>query len=86
MDQKLLDDFKPDKSNTWRINAIEKEISIFDPTDKYMHWLIPKFTPIAKRAILTPKRLAKMSIGDNMISQEKNLLTEMLYNHEAILI
>ena len=50
-----------------------------------MHWLIPKFTPIAKRAILTPERLAKMIIGDGMTSQKKDLLTEMFYNREAIL-
>ncbi len=63
----------------------EKKIPILDPTDKYTHWLIPQFTPIAKRAILTPERLAKMIIGDSMTSQEKDLLTEMLYNREAVL-
>ena len=85
VDQKLLDGSKPDGSDTWRVNAIKKEIPILDPTDKYTHWLIPKFTPIAKGARLTPERLAKMIIGDGMTSQEKDLLTEMLYNREAVL-
>ena len=64
---------------------MKKEIPILDPTDKYTHWLIPKFTPIAKKARLTSERLAKMIIGEGMSPQEKNLLTEMLYNREAVL-
>ncbi len=64
---------------------MKKEIPILDPTDKYTHWLIPKFTPITKEARLTPERLAKMVIGDGITSQEKDLLTEMLYNQEAVL-
>ncbi len=63
----------------------KKEIPILDPIDKYTHWLIPKFTPIAKGARLTPKRLAKMIIGDGITSHKKDLLTEMLYNREAII-
>ena len=68
------------------VNAIKKEISILDPIDKYTHWLIPKFTPIAKGDRLTPERLAKMIIGDCMTSREKDLLTKMMYNREAVLI
>lgn len=45
----------------------------------------PKFTPIAKGARLTPEGLAKMIIGDVMTSEEKEVLTEMLYNREAVL-
>lgn len=45
---------------------MKKEISIFDLTNKYMHWLIPKFTPIAKRAGLTPDWLTKMIIRSSM--------------------
>ena len=56
----MSDGSKPDGSDAWRVNAIKKEIRIFDPNDKYTHWLIPKFTPIAKGARLTPERLAKM--------------------------
>ena len=86
VDQKLLDGSKPDRSNTWKVNAIKKEIPILDLTDKYMHWLIPKFTLIAKKARLTPKRLAKMIIGDGMTSQKKDLFIEMLYNQEPVLV
>ncbi len=60
---------------------MKKEIPIFNSTDKYTHWLIPKFTSIAKGARLTPKWLTKMIIGDGMTSQEKDLL----YNREAVL-
>ena len=77
VDQKLLDGSKSDGSDIWKVNAMKKEIPILYPTNKYTHWLIPKFTPIAKGARLTPERLAKMIIGDGMISQEKDLLTEM---------
>lgn len=64
---------------------MKKEISIFDSTNKYTHWLIPMFIPIAKEARFTLKRLAKMIIGDSITFQKKDLLTEMLYNREAIL-
>lgn len=37
MDQKLFDNSKPDKNDTWKVNVIKKEISIFDPIDKYMY-------------------------------------------------
>lgn len=53
--------------------------------DKYTYWLIPKFTPIAKKARFTSERLAKMIIEDNMISQEKKVLTKILYNQDVIL-
>ena len=85
MDLSLSDGSKPDGSDAWRVNAIKKEIPILDLTDKYTHWLIPKFTPIAKGARLIPERLAKMIIGDGMTIEEKNVLTEMLYNREAVL-
>ncbi len=52
IDQKLLDGSKQNGSDTWKVNAMKKEIPILDPTDKYTHWLIPKFTPIAKGANL----------------------------------
>lgn len=65
-----MDGSKLDRSNIWKVNAIKKEIPIVDSTDKYIHWIIYKFTLIAKRVILTTKRLAKMIILDVMTSQE----------------
>ncbi len=67
------------------MDAIKRKIPILDPTDKYTYWLIPKFTPIVKGAMLTPERKGKMIIGEGMTAQEKEVLTEMLYNREAIL-
>ncbi len=64
---------------------MKKEIPILNPKDKYTHWLIPKFTPIAKRATLTKDRLIKMIIGEGMSPKEKYTLTEMLYNREVVL-
>ncbi len=74
-----------DGSDTWSVNVMKKKIPILDPTDKYTHWLIPKFTPIAKGVRFTSERLAKMIIGERISPQEKNVLTEMLYNREAVL-
>ena len=76
----LSDGSKPDGSDTWKVSAIKKKVPIFDPTDKYSHWLIPKFTPIAQGAKLTPKRLAKMIVRNGMTAQEKDVLTKMLYS------
>lgn len=85
VDSSFSDGSKPDGSNYWKTNAIKGETLILDSNDKYSQWLIPKFTPIAKGARLTPERLAKMIIGDGMTSEEKEVLTEMLYNREAVL-
>lgn len=68
----ISDKSKPDGSDAWRINTIKKEILVLDLNDKYIHWWIPKFTPITKEARFTPERLAKMIIGDAMTSQKKN--------------
>ena len=85
VDSSVSDGSKPDGSTTWRENAIKNEVPIIDTTSQYSHWLIPKFTPIAKGARITPERLQRMIIGDGMTPQEKDLLTEMLYNREAAL-
>ncbi len=85
VDQKLLDGSKPDESVTWSVNAMKNEMPIHDPTNKYTHWLIPEFKPIAKRAKLTPERLVKLIIGEGMSPQEKDVLIEMLYKREAVL-
>ncbi len=66
VDLSLSDGSKPDGSNTWRLDTIKRETPILDLTDKYTHWLIPKFIPIAKGARLTPERLGKMIIEDGM--------------------
>lgn len=58
---------------------------MLDLTDKYIYQLIPKFTLIARGARLISTRLTKMIIGDGMTFQEKYLLTEMLFNQEAVL-
>ena len=50
-----------------------------------MHWLIPKFTPIAKKAKLIPEQLGKIVIEKGMTTQEKEIFTKMLYNKEAVL-
>lgn len=64
---------------------MKNEIPIFDPIDKYIHWLISKFTLIIKRTRLISKQLAKMIISNGMISKKKDLFTEILYNREAVL-
>ncbi len=85
VDLDLSDGYKPNGSDVWRKNAIKREIPILDSTDKYTYWLILKFTPIAKGARLTLERLSKIIIGDGMTTQKKDVLTEILYNREAVL-
>lgn len=65
---------------------MKKIIFIFNSKDKYIYWHIPKFILIAKNARFTLKRLAKIIIRDGMTFQEKYLVTEILYNCEAILV
>lgn len=66
VDLSFLKRSKPDSSNTWKVNAIKKEVFIFDSTNKYLYWLIPKFTPIIKKTRLTPEHLAKKIVGNDM--------------------
>lgn len=70
----MSDKSKPDRRDTWRLEVIEKEIPILDPINKYMHWLILKFIPIAKGSRLTPEQVGKMIIGDNITKQKKKFL------------
>lgn len=56
---------------------MKNKIPILNFINKYTYWLIPKFTSITKRTRLTPKQLAKLIIGDGMISQKKDLLTKI---------
>lgn len=74
-----------DGSDKWRLNVIKREIPIFNSIDKDMHWFISRFTPITKSARLTSMWIAKLIIGDSIISQKKELLTKILYNYKAIL-
>lgn len=67
IDLGLSDGSKSDGSNAWQVNAIKKEILIFDPTNKYTYCLISKFTLIAKKTRLIPKQQAKMIIEDDII-------------------
>ena len=85
VDLSLSDGSKPDGSDTWKVNAIKKKVLILDPTDKYSHGLISKFTPIMKGAGLTLERLAKMIVGNSMTAKEKDVLIKMLYNQKAVL-
>lgn len=57
---------KPDGSDTWKLDTIKKITPILDFIDKYTHWLIFKFTSIAKKARLIPKRLRKKIIKKGM--------------------
>lgn len=67
MDLCFSDRSKLNGSNSQRSDTIKKEIPIFDFINQYMHWLIPKFTPIAKGSRLIPEKLSKIIIEDDMI-------------------
>ena len=71
---------------TLKASMLFKKSLIFDFMDKYTHWLISKFMLIVKRARLTLGWLTKIFSEDGMISQEKNVWTEMLYNQKAVLV
>lgn len=45
---------------------MKRETLIWNLTDKYTYWLVPKLTPIDKRAKFTSERLGKMIIRNGM--------------------
>lgn len=65
---------------------MKKEISILNPIDEYINWLIPKFISIAKRSSLISQQLAKIIISDSMTSQKIDWPTKILYNREIVLV
>lgn len=65
---------------TLGILILLKKFSIFNPSNKYIYWLIFKFTFIAKKAKFIPEQLAKMIIRDSIIAQKKEVFTKILYN------
>lgn len=85
MNFSLSDRFKLDRNDTWRLEVTKKEILILDPIDKYMYWLIFKFTLIVKKAKLITKPVSKMMIVDDITEQEKKFFIEMLYNKKDVL-
>lgn len=85
VDLSFSDRFKSDRGNTQRLEVIKREIPILDPTNKYMHQLILMFTPIAKEIKFSSKQLGKIFIKDDMTEQEKEVLTNILYNRKAML-
>src|SRR5205807_5962610 len=50
---------------------------------KYAGILVPKFATIKRGERLTPERLAKLEMGEELRPAERKLLTEMLFNREA---
>ena len=65
---------------------MKKEIPIFHLINNYKYWLSLNFTLIVKGARLTPERLTKIIITDIMTFQKKDLLTEILYKREVVLL
>ena len=76
----------PGGKEDWKAEILEQEAKIqTDPNRPYKEWLIPKFSDIPRGSRLTPERLGKMIVGDELTIQERDMLTEMLYNREASL-
>lgn len=77
----------PGGREDWKAKAIkEKQEHRKDrPVGKYDHWLIPKFSDIERGSRLTPERIKRMIVGEELSPQERDLLLEMLYNREAAL-
>lgn len=85
VDFSLSNCFELDGSDIWQSNTIKRDSSIFDPTNKYTYWFIPKFTPVTKIFKLTSELLSKMIIVDRITEQEIKVFIKMLYNKEALL-
>lgn len=64
---------------------LRKKTLIPNFVDKYMYWLIPKITSLAKVAKLISQQLRKIIVKKDMIAQKKEVFTKMFYNKEVIL-
>ena len=82
----VSDGSAPGGNPDWRKKALTREAATPKPFfEKYPGWLILKFSTIARGARMTPERLQKINVGECLTVEERDLLTELLYNREAVL-
>ena len=82
----VSDGSSPGGNPDWRKKALAREAAMPKPFfEKYPGWLIPKFSSIARGARMTPERLQKINVGECLTVEERDHLTELLYNREAAL-
>ena len=72
---------KPGGREDWYERAKLRETSQ-EQVGKYREHLIPRFSDIPRGSRLTPERLAKLDVGDEITAEERLLFEEMLLNRE----
>jgi hypothetical protein len=89
VDADVTDGQVPGGRDDWRERAWKKLESIAkkneDPTSKYHGILVPRTTEMQRGSRLTPERISKLIIGEDVRPAERDLLLECLMNREAAL-
>ena len=74
---------KLSKEEGWREKSIKEKKERGLDEEAYPGVLIPKFSTIERGKRLTQARIRKLNIGENLTTNERDLLLEMLFNQEA---
>ena len=79
------DGTKPGGYVDWKRKIIEVTQTQDSDTGggQYVSFFISKFSAIPRGFRFTPERLSSMTVGEDLISQEKELFTEILYNKKV---
>ena len=77
----------PGGLNDWRERALAREqaVGLYSAPYRYNQWILPRFTTFKRGTRLTPERLERLLIGDILLSSERDLLIEVLFNREGAL-
>jgi hypothetical protein len=85
VDSSFSDGTSPGKLG-WKTDVLEGEQQGRHPEyGPYGHWLVPKFSTLAKGTRLTDERVSLIQIGIDLLPREKDLLMQVLYDREAVL-
>ena len=77
----------PGGLNDWRERALAREqaAGLYSAPYRYNQWILPRFATFKRGTRLTPERLERLLIGDILLSSERDLLIEVLFNREGAL-
>jgi hypothetical protein len=70
------------KQVLWRKRMENPQLIETDPPHKYDDYIIPRISQIARGARLSPERIERLQIGDDLLPNERELLLEILQRRE----
>ena len=82
-----FDESKSENEFDWKKIVLKSEVSkrTYDSIDRFIKYLISKFSNLTKNVRLISERLKRLRIEKSLWKKKKALLTKMMYNQEKVL-